>query len=65
MNHYYERHSIKRDCVNFHNGGCKALNGIYCATEPCKFYKTPQMVHEQIERIRKRIPDYVGGSYEL
>lgn len=68
MNHNTESQFIKRNCVNFQDGVCRALNGLYCASVPCKFFKTQQMVHEQIARIRERLPDYMlekSETYEL
>lgn len=64
MNNHTESQFIKRDCVNYHNGVCKALDNLYCAKDPCKFFKTHQMVHEQVKRIRKRIPGYGSDSYD-
>ena len=39
-----EIHVVKRDCFAYicQNGGeeCSALNGLYCRSEECKFYKS-------------------------
>lgn len=58
MKNYTEFPSIKRDCICYHNAGCRALDKTYCATENCKFYKNAKMLQDQIAKIRKRIPDY-------
>lgn len=50
--------NMKRDCVNFHGGGCAALMDTICAKGECRFYKTARQVEAQVAEIRKRIPDY-------
>lgn len=54
--------NMKRDCVNFHGGGCAALMDTICAKEECRFYKTARQVEAELARIRERIPDYQGYS---
>lgn len=51
---------IKRDCLIYDRNmeKCTGLMVLVCAKGKCPFYKNQQMLDEQVERIRKRIPDY-------
>ena len=57
-----EPRTNKRDCVNYHERGCVALTKTFCNKEDCRFYKTKKMLHEQIAKIRERLPEY-GKNY--
>ena len=50
----------KTDCLNWDakHGGCRPLKELVCASGKCPFYKNQRMLDKQVERIRKRIPDY-------
>lgn len=44
-----EYREIKENCFGYdkQHQKCKALNGLYCKTEKCKFYKTVDENAEQ------------------
>lgn len=58
---------MRTDCVGFtsESAGCRCLRYLVCKdNDECKFYKTKEMLRQQEEKIRERIPKYtIDGSY--